>query len=106
MRTLVRAIGWALVVLAVLVLARDLWVWGQGGAGFRAISAGELWYGLDRSSLNLMQALTQRFLWPPLWDPGAVTVLRWPAVLIFGVPGLALLLLVRRKGRRGRLMGR
>jgi nitric oxide reductase large subunit len=105
MRTLVRAIGWALVVLALLVLGRDLWVWLQGAGGFRPISAGELWYTLDRASLNLMQALTQRFLWPPLWDPGMVTVLRWPAVLVFGVPGLAILLLVRRRRRPARLMG-
>ena len=33
------------------------------------VAAGELWYALDRGSLNFAQAITQRYLHPALWDP-------------------------------------
>jgi hypothetical protein len=32
----------------------------------------------------------ERHLWPPLWDPGMVTVLQWPVWMAFA--GLAIVL--------------
>lgn len=41
--------------------------------------AGELWFSLSPSSLNLFQVLVQRFLYPPLWDNVIVPLLLRPA---------------------------
>ncbi len=51
-----------------------------------ASSAGELWFRLDAASLNLVQALVQRYLTPALWDPAIVTLLQWPAWLVAAIP--------------------
>ncbi|MGP1394585.1 MAG: hypothetical protein ACTS3R_03635 [Inquilinaceae bacterium] len=93
-----RAIGWALIGLALLVLGHDAWVWADGGP-FRLVSGGELWFGLDPGSLNLVQAVTQRYLWPPLWDPGIVTLLLWPASVVLGGLGGLLVLAFQGRGR-------
>lgn len=53
-----------------------------------AASAGELWYRLDVASLNLVQAVTQRYVTPWLWDPVAVAVLQWPAWVVASIPAL------------------
>jgi hypothetical protein len=37
----------------------------------------------------------QRYVFPGLWDPVAITLLQWPAWAIFGLPGLILLALWR-----------
>lgn len=39
---------------------------------------GELWYRLDPPSLNLVQAVIERYLTPHLWDPALVTILQAP----------------------------
>ncbi|MEG9860979.1 MAG: hypothetical protein V6Z81_00510 [Parvularculales bacterium] len=39
---------------------------------------GRVWYSLHPDSLNLMQAVVQRYIWPDLWDNGAVWLLQWP----------------------------
>jgi hypothetical protein len=98
---ILRAIGWAFIVLGLLVLGRDLWAWGQGGP-FRMISGGELWFTLDNASLNLVQAVTQRYVAAALWDPVAVTVLLWPAALTLAGFGVILVLLFQGRRRRRR----
>ncbi|MEO3432557.1 hypothetical protein [Inquilinus sp. CAU 1745] len=92
----VRAVGWALVVLGLLILGRDVWRWADGSP-FRLITGGELWFLLDSSSLNLTQEVIQRYLPPQLWDPAIVTMLLWPAALTIAAPGLLLILLGRRR---------
>ena len=90
-----RIIGWIFVTAAIAILARDLFVWISSGT-FKLIAAGELWFTLDNGSLNLLQAVTQRYLFPELWDPVIVTVLLWPAFLVTGVPGFVLVYLCSR----------
>ena len=91
-----RVIGWILVIAGIAILARDLIGWlGAGSLVFTA--AGELWFNLHDGSLNLIQAVTQRYIFPQLWDPIAVTVLLWPAFLVIGVPGLVLSWVFRRR---------
>jgi len=51
-------------------------------------SLGQAWYNLHVASLNFFQVIVERYLWPPLWDPGVVTVLKWPAWMVFA--GLAI----------------
>ena len=51
---------------------------------------GQTWYTLHVESLNLAQVLLERYLWPPLWNPGVVTLLQWPTWMVFA--GLAIIL--------------
>jgi len=79
------AAGAAAFVMDVVLRAAD--------APFRLRPLGEAWYRLDAPSLNLVQAVVERYIWPALWDPTALFVLQRPAVLVFAVPGAILLLL-------------
>jgi hypothetical protein len=83
-----RVIGFGLIALGVLMLGHDL-VTGLSGAGTLGFaSLGELWGRYSAASLNLVQAIVQRYLFPALWDPVLVTLLLLPAWIVVGVPGL------------------
>jgi hypothetical protein len=84
-----RAIGWGLIVIALAALGYEALLALESGS-WRMIAAGELWYGLHRGSLNLAQAITQRYLHPALWDPIIQGLLSWPAWSLLGAPGVAL----------------
>lgn len=87
-----RIIGIGLVLLGVVVLGRDL-VTGLSGAGSLGFSSlGELWGRGSAASLNLVQAIVQRYLFPALWDPVLVTLLLLPAWIVVGLPGLLIYL--------------
>ena len=90
--------GWLLVLAAIAALGNEVGVALQQGA-YQPIAAGALWYQLDVSSLNLVQAITQRYLHPVLWDPIIATVLRWPAWSLLG--GLGAVLVLAFPWRRG-----
>jgi hypothetical protein len=65
-------------------------------------AVGQLWYEADRASLNLLQVVLERHIWPPLWQDVVFPVLTQPAPLVAGIAvmlGAVLLLLSRR--RRG-----
>ena len=101
---LLRLVGGVLLLLALAVLG-----WGVnrysaagGSVPFRPIAGGELWYALDPGSLNLTQAVIERYLWPPLWDPGLLTLLLWPAAAVLAGLGIALYLLGAAGRRRRR----
>jgi hypothetical protein len=94
-----RAVGWVLVCLAVAALGYEVLLATAGGT-WRMIAAGELWYTLDRGSLNFAQAITRRYVHPALWDPILQSVLAWPAWSLLGGPGIALV--VALSGRRSR----
>lgn len=98
-----RIIGWLFLAAAAAVLVWDVVVWVDAGA-FPATALGQHWYDVDRSSLGLVQVVIERYIWPPLWPPVAWILLR-PAWLVFGILGLALTLIFRRRRhrRRGRL---
>ena len=83
-----RVIGLSLIALGALTLGYDL-VTGLSGAGpLGFVSLGELWGRFSAASLNLVQAIVQRYLLPALWDPVLVTLLLLPAWIVVGVPGL------------------
>ncbi|UEM03095.1 hypothetical protein JL101_024485 [Skermanella rosea] len=95
-----RVIGGVLLLAGLAALGWDLWQWSQMGSQMAAAggsphlsAAGELWFRLHPGSLNLTQAVVQRYLVPELWDPVLLTVLLWPAALVLAVTGLALLAL-------------
>ena len=81
--------GWLLLGGAIAALGSELGLALERGA-YQPIAAGELWYSLDVSSLNLVQAITQRYLHPVLWDPVIAGLLQWPAGALLGGPGAAL----------------
>jgi hypothetical protein len=94
MRTLFRLLGWLILGAALAILVIDAWSW-LGGAR-KLTAAGELWYRLHPDSLGLSQAVTQRYLFPWLWDPIAVWVLLQPAAAVLGVIGVLIIFLARR----------
>jgi len=58
-----RLIGWVAFLAGAAVLVRDVLVWIYT-KHWGPIALGQLWFSLDRSSLNLAQAVVQRY--PPL----------------------------------------
>ena len=98
-RTTARILGWLLLVLALLAAGAEAVASLRAGE-WQPLALGQVWYNLDRGSINLMQAVVQRYLHPAIWDPGVIAILQWPAWLVALIPGLVLLLLGRRK-RRG-----
>lgn len=53
-------------------------------------TGGEIWFSLSPDSLNLIQAVTQRYISPSLWDPTIVAVLKLPAIVTLGAPAALL----------------
>ena len=92
-------VGLVLLGLALTAFIYDLVIASNNG-GYRAIAAGELWFRLHPTSLNLAQAVIQRYVWPGLWDPVIITILQWPAWSILGAPGAILAILFGPWGRK------
>jgi hypothetical protein len=91
-----RIIGWLFVLAAIAAAARDMVAWYDTGT-YQAMPLGQLWFELDKASLNLVQAVIQRYLMPELWDPVIVSLLLAPAWSVFAVPAIVLLVLCRRR---------
>ncbi len=101
-----RGIGWVLLLLAALILIFAVVIL-IGGAAIFEQAGGEYWFEAHNESLNLVQAIIQRYLHPAIWDPFLVNILLWPvagglAVLVaaFAIPGLLMVVLFRRRRRR------
>jgi hypothetical protein len=98
---IVRIVGWLLLIAAAITLANDVANWSHTGT-WHLSATGELWYRLDRGSLNLAQAVIQRYVSPGLWDPVVQTILQFYALLVLAIPGLLLLWAARSRERRER----
>ena len=93
-----RLIGWIFFLAGLSVLVRDALVW-IDTKHWAPIALGQLWFDLNRSSLNLVQAVVQRYLHPFLWDPIIVTVLLWWAFAVLMVLGALILALSGRRAQ-------
>jgi len=93
-----RLIGWVFFLAGLSVLVRDVLLW-IDTKRWAPIALGQLWFDLDRSSLNLVQAVVQRYIHPFLWDPIIVTILLCWAFAVLMVPGLLILAIFGRRGR-------
>jgi hypothetical protein len=93
-----RLIGWIIFLAGVSVLVRDALVW-IDTKRWTPMALGQLWYDLNRSSLNLVQAVVQRYLHPFLWDPIIVSILLCWAFAVLMVIGLAILAVSHRRAR-------
>ncbi len=96
---------WTLALLFLVIAAGLLGLAafdGPEGEGLRFAALGELWFRYSRGSLNLVQAVTERYVAVFLWDRVIFPVLQQPAVLVFALPGVLLGLLAWLLGRRRR----
>jgi hypothetical protein len=91
-----RVIGWIALLAGAAVLVRDLLVW-IDTKHWAPIALGQLWYELNRSSLNLVQAVVQRYIHPFLWDPIIVSILLSWAFAVLMIFGVLLLVVFRRR---------
>jgi len=91
-----RLIGWVVFLCGGAVLVRDVLVW-VDTKHWAPIALGQLWYQLNRSSLNLVQAVIQRYIHPFLWDPIIVTILLSWAFAVLMILGLLLLAVFRKR---------
>ena len=91
-----RLIGWIIFLAGLSVLVRDVLVLIDTGR-WAPIALGQLWFDLNRSSLNLVQAVVQRYISARLWDGIIVHVLFWWAFAVLMVLGALLLLVFRRR---------
>lgn len=103
MRMAARVLGLLFLLAAVLALGADLAAPSDDGES-SLMPLGALWYSLSPASLNLVQAVIERYVWEPLWDPVLITALQWPAAPTFGVLGGLLIgvSLLRRRARKNR----
>jgi len=85
-----RLIGWIIFLAGVSVLVRDVLVW-IDAKRWAPMALGQLWYDLNRSSLNFVQAVVQRYIHPFLWDPVIVSILLCWAFAVLMVVGLVIL---------------
>lgn len=97
-RTAGRILGWLLLALALLTAGAEAVASLRAGE-WQPLALGQVWYDLDSGSINLMQAVVQRYLHPAIWDPGVIFVLQWPAWLVAVIPAFILLLFTRRRRR-------
>ncbi|KAB2851364.1 MAG: hypothetical protein F9K44_01815 [Hyphomicrobiaceae bacterium] len=96
---LLRLLGSWFVLAATLALVYDVSRALSAKAGFVSTSLGEHWFKLHVASLNLLQAMTERYVSPKLWDPVLVTILHRPTWLVLGVIGVVLFYLGRQRRR-------
>ena len=100
-----RLIGWIVFLAGLAVLAHDVFVW-IDTKRWAPIVVGQLWFDLGRSSLNLVQAVVQRYIHPFLWDPIIVTILLCWAFAVLMVLGVLILALSGRRSRAGAPLSR
>lgn len=67
---------------------------------FVATPLGQIWFDLSPDTLNLSQAVVQRYVHPSVWDPAVLQVLTWPAWAVFAGLGLVFLWIGARRQRR------
>ncbi len=103
MRVVVCSLGWLLILAALAVAGWEMLA-PNPAVGYDLRPAGELWYSLAPGSLNLLQAIVERYIWPPLWDPAIIGILQLPAFVVFAVPGVVFAGIcgLRRRRRRRR----
>ncbi|WP_210272799.1 hypothetical protein [Chthonobacter rhizosphaerae] len=95
---LIRGLGVLLFAASFIALVAD---------GIRSLAAdavvltplGQTWFQLHPGSLNLLQAVVQRYLHPYIWDPILLTVLLWPTFAVGGGLGILLMVLGRKRRR-------
>ena len=101
-----RLIGRMFLTLSLILIGHEVLNALESGE-YRLIALGELWFRLDQAmgtgSLNISQAIIQRYISPWLWGGVFQNVLIAPAWLVFGIPGAALAWACRHRRRSTRI---
>ncbi len=84
-----RSVGLVCLLIGATALAYEVMAFAATGS-YRMVPAGEIWFTIHVGSLNLIQAITQRYIHPALWDPIIAGMLQWPAWSLLGAPGVVL----------------
>ncbi len=96
-----RLLGWLLLFCALVLLGWDAVAALDSGTWSLAV-LGQRWFEIDQAlgsaTLNTLQAGIERSISVDLWDNVFAPALQWPAVIVFAVPGIVLVLLFRRWG--------
>lgn len=87
-----RLVGALLLALGGLALLSDLHITG-GGLAYRPVALGEVWHRWHAPSLNLLQAIVERYIWPQLWSNGLLLLLLAPAWIVTASKGVILVAL-------------
>ena len=96
---IIRLIGWIFVIAALIILLIELRFWFTSGE-WHLNPIGQLWYQLHAESLNIAQAIIQRYLHPSIWDPWIVAILLTPGWPTFSTIGAVIIILCRVTSRR------
>lgn len=91
-RIALRLAGGLALALGVLSLLDDLHITG-GGLDYRPTALGAIWYDWHAPSLNLVQAIIERYVLPQLWSYVLLPLLLWPFWLIAALKGALLIAL-------------
>ena len=97
-RLIFRFLGFWIFAAALVALVHD----GARSIAANAVvvtSLGELWFSLSPPSLNLTQAVIERYTLPFLWDPVLLWVLKAPAAVVLIVIALIFAFFGRRPRR-------
>ena len=98
-----RAVGWVAMLIGAGFLAADAVLWLRAGA-IQPTPLGQIWFWLDRFSLNLAQAVIERYVAVTLWQSAIGPALLQPGWVVFPAIGATCLALSRvlRRLRHGR----
>lgn len=88
-RMALRMVGALLWTLAALALLSDLHITG-GGLDYRPAALGQVWHNWHAPSLNLLQAIVERYIWPQLWSYVLLPLLLSPAWIVTAAKGIIL----------------
>jgi hypothetical protein len=95
-RFLFRFIGLLVLALAFILVIHD-GIKSIADSTFYLSKVNQLWIEIHASSLQALQTLIERNARPELWQWGLQPILRQPAAAVFGVLGILLILLGRKK---------
>ncbi len=94
-----RIAAWILFMLAIVAAGRDGFVFLENGT-YNPVTLGEVWYAVHRFSLNLVQAVIERYVHPFLWTDVLFPLLLWPAWAVLTGFAIVVVLVSGRRRRR------
>lgn len=89
-RIAIRLLGAGVMALGALALLSDLHITG-GGLDYRPAALGEVWHRWHAPSLNLLQAIVERYVLPQLWSHVLLPLLLAPAWIVMTLKGVILM---------------
>lgn len=97
---MLRVLGvWSLLVAMIALMVDGTQSLATSEGQWIVTPLGEHWFKLHAASLSISQAAVERHVAPWLWDPVIISLLQIPTWVFFGVLGLLLYWLGRRRKR-------